>query len=181
MTLDRPTRQSMAGNAAGSGDTDQDSLVLGHFIPYRLSVLTNIVSRNLARVYADRFRLTVPEWRVLAVLGANPGISANEVAEKSAMDKVMVSRAVDRLVRAKRLDRRQDTADRRRSILEMSAEGKRIYDEIVPLALDYERDLLAALPARDLQRLDQILTRLQDRALALQPETGEAQAEPEGV
>ena len=67
-------------------------------MPYRLSVLTNRVSNAIARHYSERFSLSIPEWRVIAVLGQTPGLSAREVAERTAMDKVQVSRAVQSLL-----------------------------------------------------------------------------------
>ena len=73
-------------------------LDLEHFLPYRLSVLSNRVSDAIARVYSERFALGVTEWRVMAVLGRYPDLSASEVAQRTAMDKVAVSRAVARLL-----------------------------------------------------------------------------------
>src|SRR5690606_42112870 len=73
-------------------------LDLDRFLPYRLSVLSNAVSAAIAREYAERFRLGITEWRVMAVLGLDPGLSASEVAGRTALDKVAGSRAVARLV-----------------------------------------------------------------------------------
>src|SRR5215831_6645102 len=100
----------MPSNAATRRGTKLD---LEHFVPYRLSVLSNRVSSAIARQYSDRFGLSIPEWRVMAVLGGTPGLSAREVAERTAMDKVQVSRAVARLLRAKRIQRAPDNRDRR--------------------------------------------------------------------
>src|ERR1700754_4084535 len=76
--------------ASGSADR----LHLEHFVPYRLSVLTNIVSMSIAEAYEREFGLSIPQWRVIAVLARYPDLSAIEVAERTAMDKVAVSRAV---------------------------------------------------------------------------------------
>ena len=141
-----------------------DMLLLEQFLPYRLSVLTNTVSSTLAGEYQARFGMSVPQWRVMAVLGRFPDLSASEVAEKTAMDKVMVSRAVAALIDAGRIDRRMDDTDRRRSVLRLSAAGRAVYDEIVPIARAYERRLLAALNADDAAVLDRILKKLQARA-----------------
>ena len=64
------------------------SFDLDAFLPYRLSVLSNRISQDIARLYADRFDLGITEWRVLAVLGRYPGLSASELADRTAMDKV---------------------------------------------------------------------------------------------
>jgi DNA-binding MarR family transcriptional regulator len=76
------------------------------------------------------------------------------------MDKVAVSRAVATLLAAGRLTRKTDGADRRRALLKLSAKGYRIYDEVAPLALDYERRLVAALGPEELAQLDALLARL---------------------
>ena len=77
-----------------------DELILEDFLPYRLAVLSHTVSTKIAGVYDKRFGLTIPEWRVLAILGRFPGLSAVEVAERTMLDKVAVSRAVTKLIRS---------------------------------------------------------------------------------
>jgi len=144
-----------------------DELILEDFLPYRLSILSNTVSSTIARVYDKRFGLTIPEWRVIAVLGRFPGLSAVEVAERTLMDKVAVSRAVTKLLKAGRLDREFADADKRRSILNLSEEGRRVHNEIAPLALRFERDLLHGLSDADKQTLDVLMERLLARARLL--------------
>ncbi|MBS0213645.1 MAG: winged helix-turn-helix transcriptional regulator [Proteobacteria bacterium] len=139
---------------------DHAVLELERFLPYRLSVLSNRISQDIARLYAQRFALGVTEWRVLAVLGRYPELSASEVAERTAMDKVAVSRAVARLLHDGRLKRRTHGDDRRRSVLTLTAKGYRIYDEVAPLALQLERDLLASLSVDERDLLARILDRL---------------------
>ena len=136
------------------------TLDLEHFLPYRLSVISNHISQTIADIYQERFGLSVTEWRVLAVLGRYPGLSANGVAQRTAMDKVAVSRAVARLLTTALIERDTHDSDRRRSVLRLSREGDRIYDQVVPLALAYARDLLATLDAQERATLDHLLTRL---------------------
>lgn len=140
---------------------------LDQFLPYRLSVLTNRVSRALAAYYADTFELTIPEWRVMAVLGRYPGISAAEVADKTAMDKVAVSRAVARLEKSGRVLRTTDATDQRRAVLRFSAVGNSVYRKIAPAALAYESALLEALSGQESKSLDAILDKLTDKAVSL--------------
>ena len=151
------TRSALTGRAAGR-------LILGEFLPYRLSLLANTVSASLAEEYERRFRLPIPQWRVMAVLGLEPGLSAQEVCERTAMDKVTVSRAVAALVRAGRVVRRIDAADRRRAHLRLSARGESVYAQIVRAARALEADLLRALSPGDASTLDRMLWMLQDRA-----------------
>jgi DNA-binding MarR family transcriptional regulator len=144
-----------------------DKLHLEHFVPYRLSVLTNIVSMSIADAYEREFGLTIPQWRVIAVLARYPGLSAIEVAERTAMDKVAVSRAVQGLLAARRLVRSYDAGDRRRTRLRLSSAGKSVYTRVAPLALSYEKKLLGALSPTDRKALDRLVGRLIERAKRL--------------
>ena len=135
-------------------------LELERFLPYRLSVLSNRLSNAIARCYETRFQLSVTEWRVIAVLGRFPGLSANEVAERTAMDKVAVSRAVARLLESGRLQRDLHDADRRRSVLELSEAGYAIFKSVAPLALAYESALLEALEPDERDTLLALLDKL---------------------
>ncbi|MGV8931143.1 MAG: MarR family winged helix-turn-helix transcriptional regulator [Luteimonas sp.] len=140
-------------------------LELENFLPYRLSVLSNRISQTIADAYVERFNLAVTEWRVIAVLGRFPDLSANAVAERTAMDKVAVSRSVARLLERGLLQREMHGDDRRRSVLALSQAGYRIYDEVAPLALECERRLLAHLSADERATLDALLDRLMEHGL----------------
>jgi DNA-binding MarR family transcriptional regulator len=96
----------------------------------------------------------------MAVLGRHPGLSAGEVAQRTAMDKVAVSRAVARLLARGLLARDTHGDDRRRSVLSLSREGQGVHDQVVPLALEYERRLLAPLDADERAQLERLLGKL---------------------
>ena len=135
-------------------------LQLEHFLPYRLSILSNTISQTIADDYQSRHDLSVTEWRVMAVLARFEGLSAREVAERTAMDKVAVSRALARLVAAGRVDRTVHDNDKRRSVLKLSAAGWAIHDDVAPMARAREREVLAKLDAEERQWLERILDKL---------------------
>jgi len=137
-------------------------LFLGDFLPYRLSVLSNKISRAIADGYEERFQLTLPEWRVMAILGGEPELSAGEVAERTAMDKVAVSRAVKKLLDAGRLERTFSPEDKRRSVLTLSDSGEEIYRQIVPIALGYEEKILEKLSGEEQNQLYSLLDKLDE-------------------
>jgi DNA-binding MarR family transcriptional regulator len=139
-------------------------LELQAFIPYQLSILANTVSRALAAHYTEEFDLTISQWRVMAVLGREGGLSANEGVGRTAMDKVSVSRAVSGLVRDARLLQIEDPDDARRRQLRLTSAGRAVYRRIVPRALEFERELVSALGIRDRGRLAGLLPGLQRAA-----------------
>jgi DNA-binding MarR family transcriptional regulator len=141
----------------------KDELILEEFLPYRLSVLSHTVSTTIASVYEKRFGVTIPEWRVIAILGRFPGLSAVDVAERTLMDKVAVSRAVTKLIKNGRIDRQFADADRRRSILNLSEDGRKVHDEIAPLALQFEQELLDGIEAADVETLNVVMDSLMSK------------------
>jgi DNA-binding MarR family transcriptional regulator len=138
------------------------TLTLKEFLPYRLSLLSNRISRSITELYEDKFKLSTAEWRTVAILGEESDLSAAEVAERTAMDKVAISRAVNNLIAQYRLERHFSEDDKRRSVLALSENGRKIYEEIVPLALSYETALLDELNEEEQSFLDSILSKLSD-------------------
>lgn len=146
------------------------ALDLEKFLPYRLSILAQAVSDSLHALYADRFGLTVTQWRVMAALGRFAPLTASEVGQYIVMDKVAVSRAVTALLRRGLVERITDRTDRRRASLRLSPRGRSLHARIVPIALAFEKRLTAVLDARDRRTLDQLTDRLLARARALPEE-----------
>ena len=144
-----------------------DELILDKFMPYRLARLSSTVSTAVAREYAKQFGLSIPEWRVIAILGRSPGLSAVEVAEQTFLDKVAVSRAVSKLIKAGRIDRQFADADRRRSILNLSEQGREDHDGVAKLALKFEQELLDGLEDEDIAKFDELMDRLLEKARKL--------------
>ncbi|MGH6890017.1 MAG: MarR family winged helix-turn-helix transcriptional regulator [Rhizomicrobium sp.] len=143
------------------------ALDLDRFLPYRLSILTNRLSNAIARHYVERFDLAPPEWRVMAALGQSPGLSAREVALRTEMDKVQVSRAVAGLVRARRVKKQTDARDGRITRLVLTGRGRAIYEAIVPEALALEERFLAALEPAERAALNRLIGKLSGEAREL--------------
>ncbi|MEZ5464702.1 MAG: MarR family transcriptional regulator [Lysobacteraceae bacterium] len=138
------------------------TLDLERFLPYQLSVLSNRISQDIAELYQTRHALGMTEWRVIAVLAQHPGISAGEAAERTAMDKVAISRAVASLTESGRVTRDTHEGDRRRAVLRLTKAGQAIHDEVAPLALAYEQRLLEDLSGDERAALNQLLHRVAD-------------------
>jgi DNA-binding MarR family transcriptional regulator len=125
------------------------------------------VSKLVARTYAERFGLSIPEWRVLAHLGRSTGLSAKAIGEQTAMDKVKVSRAVARLS-ARRLVRREiNPLDQRAVLLALTPAGRGIYESVVPAALDMERTIFEEFKPSEVAQFARMLERIEARIAAL--------------
>lgn len=136
------------------------ALELEKFLPYRLSVLAQLVSESLHDLYAEPFGLSVTQWRVMAALGRFAPLTASEVGQRIVMDKVAVSRAVAGLMKRDLVERATDLNDRRRASLRLSAKGRAMHAQIVPLALNYEAELYLALSPEERETLNGLCDRL---------------------
>src|SRR5262245_30371880 len=95
-------------------------LDLDRFLPFRLDIVAEAVSRALSRIYKDKYGLAVPEWRVLAHLGQYAPITAKAIAAHSRMHKTKVSRAVAELERLGFVRRAAGDDDRREALLSLT-------------------------------------------------------------
>jgi len=136
------------------------ALDLDGFLPYRLDILAEAVSRALSRLYKDRYSLGVPEWRVLAHLGQYAPIAARDIAAHSRMHKTKVSRAVAALEDLGFLARAGSDQDGREELLSLTAKGKAAYDDLAPKAADFARHLLDDFTAAERRALDGAIDRL---------------------
>jgi DNA-binding MarR family transcriptional regulator len=142
-------------------------LRLEEFLPYRLNVLAATVSEGLARVYSERFGMDIPGWRVLATLGQFGTVTAKHIGTHSHMHKTKVSRAVADLEARGLIRRTANPGDKREAIIGLTENGRHVYQEIIPLALAYQEQVLAAFSAADRRLLDAAIDRLTASAESL--------------
>lgn len=147
--------------------TSKSLLTLERYLPYRLSILSNKVSGIVAQTYRDKFALSVTEWRIMAVLGEYPGISADEVSAKTQIEKSLISRSISQLLKRQLIQRSISNEDKRRSQLQLSTTGYEVYSEIVPLSLEYERRLLECLTTEQERYLSDVIDILYQHASRL--------------
>jgi len=155
------TQRSMSeSDFPGPGQHQPVLINLEQFLPFRISVLSNRVSANIARIYGDRYGIAIPEWRVITILALYPGSSASEVSDRSAMDKVAVSRAVARLLERGFIRRETHGDDRRRSMLALSGSGRQVYETVAPLVNEMEQRLMSVLNDEERRALEGLIDRL---------------------
>jgi len=142
-------------------------LELERFLPYRLNVVAESVSRALSQLYAERYGIGVPEWRVIATLGEYERMTARDIGTHSRMHKTKVSRAVAALEKKELIERAPNEDDMREAFLALTARGLRVYQDLAPRALAFERALDKSLGNGERAHLDAILRRLEQRAQEL--------------
>jgi DNA-binding MarR family transcriptional regulator len=133
---------------------------LSEFLPYQLSITSNAVSGRIALEYRQRFGLSVPEWRVMAVLGDAGPLTQRDLTRLTLMDKVAVNRACKVLEERGLAYRRPNELDGRSHHLDLTEEGVRMRDEIMPLALEMERRLFSSFAPEEVAQFRSLLDRV---------------------
>ena len=136
-------------------------LVLDRFLPYRLSVASNLVSSRIANAYRKRFGLKIAEWRLIAILAETPSLTQAMLGERTRMDKISVSRAAAALVNRGLIVADTNPADGRSHFLSLTDDGRALYAEIAPIALATEASLFAGVSTVDRATLERLLRQIE--------------------
>jgi DNA-binding MarR family transcriptional regulator len=169
--------QTKGPSAPGDTRSSRDvPLRLDGFLPYQLNVASSLVSQALSRLYAERYGIGVPEWRVLVTLGQFDTMTGKAIGEHSHMHKTKVSRAVALLEKRGLVVRRVNRSDLRESFLSLTPEGRAIYDDLAPGAVSFARQLVEAIDPADRDAFARALQCLIERA---KPLAGEAIEDPD--
>jgi len=144
-------------------------LELLKFVPFRLNRLAAEVSGEVAKVYADRFGISIVEWRIMATLAVREPCSAQLIVRCTRTHKSRVSRGANRLIDTglvARVDHEADDEDRRESLLRLTEKGRRLYRRMVPPVLAQEASILDCLDAEERRVFTLALDKL-ERSLGL--------------
>lgn len=137
------------------------TLRLGEFLPYRLSITSNVVSDAVADAYRALFGLRIPEWRLVAVLAESHGMTQQALTRATRMDKVTVSRAAIALAERGLVERAPNPGDQRSHLLALSAAGRSLYDDVAPKALEIEAQIFAGFEPAEIDAFGAMLTRIE--------------------
>ncbi len=150
---------------------------LADFLPYLMAVTSNAVSSRIADEYRTAFGLKIPEWRVMAVLGDAGALTQREMVSATLMDKVAVNRACKLLEDRGLATRLPNRSDGRSHHLELTAEGKRIHGEVMPLTYDWYERIFTDITPAERAVLKSLLDRIRDGVRSLGPSDNAGEGE----
>jgi len=138
-------------------------LDLFKFVPFRLNRLSAEVSQALSSEYQERYKLDIPEWRVLATLGfRNEACTAQYISHCTRTHKSTISRAVMSLMQRHLVERVENADDRREFSLRMTDKGKTLYEELIPRLLRKEQGIMACLSAQERKDFARLLGKMEE-------------------
>lgn len=146
---------------------------LSDMLLYRLNRIRAVGGGMVLRYCEGQFGVTRREWVMLALLNTQGPVSSSELAERAELDKSATSKAVTALLQKGLLERTSRTGDRRFAQLVLTPAGQALYDRILPIVESINRELLATLDPPEVEQLDRLLERVQQRADALRLDSPE--------
>ncbi|MET1415062.1 MarR family winged helix-turn-helix transcriptional regulator [Roseibium sp. HPY-6] len=143
-------------------DGERPVLELNRFLPYQLNHLAETVSRSFSKIYAEKYGIGIPEWRVIAMLGERGAMTARDISVATSMHKTKVSRAVAALENRDFVIRVKNPEDMREQTLRLTATGTSVYEDLIPKALAYSNELQSALTSEQRLLLNDVFERLHE-------------------
>jgi DNA-binding MarR family transcriptional regulator len=143
---------------------DASQLSLDQRTSYRFSIIARRQTRCLAEMHAATFGLSVNGWKLLSVIEYFGPLSASEAGAHTSLEPAKVTRGIDALAQQRLVLRREDPADRRRTILTLSAKGRRLHDKVEQVSRALERELLSVLTPSERTMLYRTLDKLERRS-----------------
>lgn len=140
--------------------TRPTKLDLGDYLPYLANRVGNIIAEQFGAQALEAHGLSIAMWRVMAVLTANGSQRQTDLAELTSIDSSTLSRMVTRMVRMRLVTRTRSTTSNREVAVELSAKGKALVAELIPVARDYETIAIAGLSREELDVLKSCLRRI---------------------
>ena len=153
------------------GEDEQAMRPFSASLPMALLLARESTMRRFRPLLADH-GLTEQQWRVLRALAASDRpIEVTVLADRTALLAPSITRIVARLVDDGLIHRNAVPSDARRSVLELTAKGRRLVARIAPKSEATYADIEAAFGT---ERLATLLTELHELAAIFEPDTQEA-------
>lgn len=150
---------------------DMTILAIENYPPFLLNAVSSAWQRATSAIYRARFDLGIVEWRVISMLAIEPRITANRICEVLRLDKSAVSRALGQLLDKGYLHFEAQPSDPRKRWWWLSAQGRRIHDDLLAIALDCEARLIREIDPDDLEAFLRVMRRMMAN-LETRPEAG---------
>ena len=155
-------------------------LDLDRYVPGLINFISNKLSGGASSLYLRLFRVGITEWRIISLLAVEGTISAHRISQVIGFDKGLVSRTVKALEHRGIISITPDRLDGRRQTIELTSAGLALHDQIIQVALERERRLLADFSPEEVDVLVDLLRRMHAQIPRVNEYDPRAQAQRSG-
>jgi len=129
----------------------------------RLVLLADVIARAASETFESGFGVKNTELRILVQLSGKDALAVNEIARRTRVDKAWISRSIRAMERRGLVLRARHPTDTRASLVSLSAKGRKLIEELAPVAKARNDRLLQGLDRAEVNRLqDALLARADD-------------------
>jgi DNA-binding MarR family transcriptional regulator len=139
-------------------------LTVDDLLNYRLSRLFAASGAMVVRLCEGRYGITRREWRLIALLAAHGAMSPSELSQRAHLERTRTSRHITELVEKGLIARVQNMQDGRRAQVDLTADGRRLHDELFPQSVHFNGQVLSVLTPAELRAFEAALDKLTGNA-----------------
>jgi DNA-binding MarR family transcriptional regulator len=140
----------------------RDILDLGAFLPYRLSVLAQRLSRDIEERQRRQHKLAMKDWKVMQIMAVHGELLPADIRRMGTQNKAQISRALKCLLDRGLVAKQPRPGDSRTFGVSLTEAGWAIYEAMVPRMRARQDELLGGLSAAEAKELRRLLDRLED-------------------
>jgi DNA-binding MarR family transcriptional regulator len=137
-----------------------DPRTVDDLLNYRLSRLFASSGAMVVRLCEGRYGITRREWRLIALLAAHGAMSPSKLALSAHLERARTSRHITELAARKLICRVPDSTDHRRAQVDLTEEGRQLYESLFPQSVSFNCQVLSVLTPSELQAFEHALDKL---------------------
>jgi MarR family transcriptional regulator, organic hydroperoxide resistance regulator len=135
-------------------------LQLENYLPYLVNRVGAALAARFTATTLERHQLSIMMWRVLVVLSNNGGRRLIDLSQMTSIDLSTLSRMVARLVRLGLVSRKRSKVSDREVVVMLTSKGQRLVARIIPIGVDYEKQLVKSISASDVAIAQRVLRKM---------------------
>jgi len=136
------------------------ALDMDAFVPAALTNLAQRITSTASASYRPRFGVGITDWRVMAMLAAEPWLAPVKICEATGLDKAAVSRSLRDLAKAGLVEGRAGEPHQRRLPFALTPAGLQVHDQLATVARAREERLLRGFSAKERALLAEFIARM---------------------
>jgi MarR family transcriptional regulator for hemolysin len=155
----RKMRTEGAARGTQAPPDKDNTFFIESFIPYLLNQVADRYNKQFKKALRTA-GLTVPQWRVIAVLNAAGGLSFTEIQDLTVIDQPTLSRTVDQMVQNGIVLRANRPGDARFAVVSLTEKGRKAYQTFWPVAWGAYAAGIRGIPEADLRVMRNTLKKM---------------------
>jgi DNA-binding MarR family transcriptional regulator len=106
--------------------------------------------------------IKAPAWRVILILHERGSMTLSDISREVLLENSRLSRIAQNLEKQEIVQRAKCDEDQRYTRIELTPKGRKIYEDLAPLALNQQESTLRGFSSKERQQLEDMVRRMKD-------------------